>query len=243
MPLQSTTIGILETGRPPIELLPTHGDYPGMVQDWLKKLDGTFLNYPVLDGKIPTDPSQADIWIITGSRFGAYEDHDWIPPLEDFIRSCYSNNRFMFGICFGHQIIAQALGGVVCKSHKGWCLGVHEYEVRDWPAEFGVFAEPLSIQAYHQDQIEELPSGALTIASSKACEHAALWYPGFALTVQGHPEFSTEYTGSLLEARRGAGLTDEDVKQGFRNLNRGDNSEALAKALINYINLRKTQPN
>ena len=198
-------VGILETGGPPQELGGAFDDYPGMVRGWLRPLDAEFITYSVLNGELPDDPRSCDLWVITGSKYGVYEDHPWIAPLEEFIRRVRDAQRKMIGICFGHQIIAQALGGSVRKSGKGWGLGVYDYEPEDWPQELGENPEKISVQSYHQDQIERLPDGARRVATSDFCENAVLWYPGFALTVQGHPEFSGRYVNVLLDLRRGAG--------------------------------------
>ena len=221
-------VGILETGRPPEELGGKFGDYPEMVRKWLTPLEAEFTSYAVLDGELPDDPTSCDLWVITGSKFAVYEDHPWIAPLEAFIRSVRDAGRKMIGICFGHQIIAQALGGIVRKSDKGWGLGVMPYEPADWPKELGEKPEQIDIQSYHQDQIETPPEGAKRIAGSEFCEYAALWYPGFALTVQGHPEFSPPYLSVLLDLRRGTVLSDEDVEKGKRNLERQARPETLA---------------
>ena len=79
----------------------------------------------------PTSVSSCDGWIVTGSAFGAYEDHAFIPPLEDFIRANYKADVPMAGICFGHQIMAQALGGKVEKFSGGWGVGYTNYEMPD----------------------------------------------------------------------------------------------------------------
>jgi len=229
-------IGILETGRPPEDLAAEFGDYPGMVRDWLGAGAAAYSSYAVLDGKLPGTPLAADLWVVTGSKFGAYEDHPWIPPLEDFIRAAQASGVLMFGICFGHQIIAQALGGVVRKSAKGWGLGIHEYPpTADWPQDLGPAPEQLAIVAYHQDQVEEVPAGAVTIAATAFCDNAALWYPGFALTVQGHPEIDKPYASALMEARRGIALTDAEVEGGERNLQIPDNRAAVGELLRAWL--------
>lgn len=228
-------IGILETGRPPEELASEYGDYPGMVRSWLGNLDAGFSSYAVLDGTFPDSPDQADLWVITGSKFGAYEDHPWIPPLEAFIRDARGAGKLMLGICFGHQIIAQALGGVVRKSDKGWGLGVHEYPpTADWPDDLGPPAQ-IAIQAYHQDQVEVTPQGAKTIAATDFCENAALWYPGFALTVQGHPEFAKPYASALVESRRGTILSEEDADRGQANMAIDDNRADIAALVQKFL--------
>ena len=106
-------IGILQTGHAPDELLHDRGDYDA---HFARLLDGngfTFRTYNVVDMDFPGSIHDCDGWLITGSKHGAYEDHPFIPPLEALIREVYNTDLPLVGICFGHQIIAQALGGTV----------------------------------------------------------------------------------------------------------------------------------
>ena len=97
-----------------------------------------------MDGELPDSAADADGWLLTGSRHGAYEDLPWIPPLEDFIREIHAGGRPMVGICFGHQIIAKALGGKVEKYDGGWAvLGHQDYTFSD-----GV---NMRLNAWHQE--------------------------------------------------------------------------------------------
>lgn len=229
------TIGILETGRPPEQLQMIHGDYPSMVKTWLDDLGQDTVRYAVLDGEMPDDVGEVDLWVITGSRFGVYEDHPWIAPLETFIRKCHMDNVPMFGICFGHQIIAQALGGVVERSDKGWGVGVNDYTPKNWPTSLGDAPDTITIQAYHQDQVATLPDDAQVIATSQFCEHASIWYPGFAVTVQGHPEFAKPYASALIASRRGTLLTDAQADAGLASMTKTDNRDqtlTLLRALL-----------
>lgn len=228
------SVGVLETGRPPEELAETYTDYPGMVADWLAELDADFTSYAVLDSQFPVAPSDHDLWVITGSKFGAYEDHAWIPPLEDFIRACRDTNVPMFGICFGHQIIAQALGGVVRKSDKGWGLGLHDYQA-DWPEVDSQTQSILTLSAFHQDQVEDIPEGAKVIAKSDFCENAALFYPGFALTVQGHPEFREAYLRDLANLRAGGIFSHEAAAAAEATYDRADTAAELVGILKSLL--------
>lgn len=232
---KAPVIGILETGRPPEELAGEHGNYPLMVRDWLDVPGAEFISFAALDGVLPDNPRIADIWVITGSRFGVYEGHPWIAPLEAFVRDCRDAGVPMVGICFGHQVIAQALGGDVGKSDKGWGLGVHDYVPHDWPETLGQAPEKIAIQAYHQDQVYTPPKGAETIASSDFCEHAALWYPGFALTVQGHPEFGKPYTQALLESRRGTVLKPDEVDAAQGSMGKDVTRSELARIVRDHL--------
>ena len=228
-------IGVLETGRPPEELL-HHGDYPQMVARWLNIPEARFTAYPALEGRLPDSPQEADLWVITGSRFGVYEEHPWISPLESFIRECKSTGSRMIGICFGHQLIAQALGGRVEKSSKGWGLGIHEYTPSGWPEALAPAPHSLRLQAFHQDQVTALPEGAHRIARSEFCENAALWYPGFALTVQGHPEFGKAYVRDLLKSRRGNALPEQPTDIGLKTLAQPTTRHDLAELIRLHVN-------
>jgi GMP synthase-like glutamine amidotransferase len=228
---QRKIIGVLETGRPPESLSEDYPDYPTMVADWLSPVDADFKFFAALDGELPASPAECDLWVITGSRFGVYEGHPWIPQLEDFVRACHSASRPMVGICFGHQLIAQALGGVVGKSDKGWGLGVTSYPAQNWPKELGHTEPSLDIQAYHQDQVETAPPGAQVISSTDFCPISALWYPGFAITVQGHPEFKSDYFQALMGVRRGGTVTDQQADAALETQTRPINPEWLAETV------------
>jgi GMP synthase-like glutamine amidotransferase len=194
-------IGILQTGHAPDALRPTHGDYPDLFEQLLKDRDLTFRTWPVVDGDFPEGPHAAQGWLITGSRHGAYEDHPWIPPLETLIRDIHAEGVPMVGICFGHQIIAQALGGKVEKFPGGWSVGRTEY---DWGG------ETVALNAWHQDQVTERPEGAKVVASSPFCENAGLVYGDRILTVQAHPEFHGPFLRDLIE-KRGRGLVPDPL--------------------------------
>lgn len=188
-------IGILQTGRTPEEMRQKHGDYDDLFKRLLAGRGFDFVTYPVLDGVFPEDIHAADGWLITGSKFGVYEDHAWIPPLEDFLREAYAASIPIIGVCFGHQIFAQALGGTVKKFSGGWSVGAVDYQRLDQ-------ARKETILAWHQDQIVELPADAEVIGQSDFCQYAMLSYDDRALTVQPHPEFSADFLSDLLAARR-----------------------------------------
>ncbi|MBS7543900.1 type 1 glutamine amidotransferase [Ancylobacter oerskovii] len=189
-------IGILKTGSAPEGLLAAQGDYDACFRRLLADEAFAFATYDIEHGLFPEGPAAADAWIITGSRHGVYEDHAWIAPLEQLIRDIQAAGRPLVGICFGHQIVAQALGGRVERA-AGWIAGPQLYRDRDGNA--------FAVNAWHRDQVVELPPQAEVFASGEGCIFAGLSYPGPILTLQPHPEFGSDYVLGLL-AERGATL-------------------------------------
>ena len=191
-------LAILETGRPPGDLAARFGDYPAMFQDLLGE-DFDYATYDAQAGLLPASPADHDAYLITGSPAGAYEPLPWIAPLSDFIRA--GDKQKMVGICFGHQLMAQALGGQVEKSTKGWGAGLHRYAL---PArEVWMDGAPsVSIPASHQDQVVVQPPDTRVIAASAFTPFAALaWRDRPAISFQPHPEFSPAFALALIRER------------------------------------------
>jgi GMP synthase (glutamine-hydrolysing) len=219
-------IGILQTGHAPDALIAESGDYPSMFERLLAGRGFSFRTWAVVDGDFPPGIHAAEGWLITGSRHGAYEDHPWIPPLEAFIRAAYAARVPLVGICFGHQIIAQALGGRVEKHGGGWTVG---------PTEYDFDGETLVLNAWHQDQVVALPEDARVLATNAGCAHAALVYGDRALTLQAHPEFGPEFIGSLIE-RRGRGLVpDPLLDAAAAQLDRPIQDAAIAERIAGFF--------
>lgn len=196
-------IGILKTGHPPDPVAQKHGGFDAMFQRLLAGQGFTFETWDVEHGDFPDGPEAADGWLITGSRHGAYEDHVFIPPLEDLIRAIHASGRRLVGICFGHQIIAQAMGGRVERYQGGWAVGPQDYD-------FG--GEKITLNAWHRDQVVERPEGAEVAGCNDFCENAALVYGDTAYTVQAHPEFSDDFVAGLMRTR-GKGVVPDPLME------------------------------
>jgi GMP synthase-like glutamine amidotransferase len=193
-------VGILETGRPPPDLESVFGRYEGMFARLLGK-DFTTTNYEVIAGELPANSEDHGAYIVTGSPAGVYEDHAWIPELETFLRAAKGKAKLV-GVCFGHQIMAEAFGGRVQKSDKGWGVGLHRYEVcspASWMDPVPSFAIPVS----HQDQIVEQPPATRIVAASPFTRYGVLEYEDQpAISFQCHPEFEPGFAETLIEHRR-----------------------------------------
>ena len=190
-------IAVLETGVPPDPLADEFGSYP----DMFARLLGpgyTFEIFDVEKGDLP-DMSAHGAYLITGSPAGVYEPLPWIAPLMEFIRS--ASDAKMIGVCFGHQAMAQALGGEVIKSPKGWGTGLQCYQVvHPQPWTNGEYQ--VAVPASHQDQVVVQPPGTTVVAASDFTPFAALaWTDRPAISFQFHPEFSPGYAKALIEKR------------------------------------------
>lgn len=222
-------LAILETGRPPGNLSERFGDYPEMFKQMLG--DGfDVTTYDVAAGELPPDPAAHDAYLITGSPAGVYDPLPWIEPLSEFIRS--ARDRRMVGVCFGHQVMAQALGGEVEKSDKGWGVGLHRYsidEVEPWMDP----VEEISVAVSHQDQVVAQPPHTHVVASSQFTPFAALaWTDRPAFSVQFHPEFSRDYAKALVERRRDR-LPDPD--RAIASLDKPNDNKRVAEWIRRFL--------
>ena len=219
-------IGILQTGHAPDELLQITGDYDRLFQRLLDDNGFTFVTYNVVDMEFPDAITECDGWLITGSKHGAYEDHAFIAPLEALIRDIYAADIALVGVCFGHQIIAQALGGKVEKFAGGWAVGRQTY---DWNG------AQIALNAWHQDQVVTVPQGAQIVASNDFCAAAALVYGKRAFTTQPHPEFGADFIAGLAQHRGPGVVPDPQLAQTRADLDKPIDNAAIASQIARFF--------
>jgi GMP synthase-like glutamine amidotransferase len=205
-------VTIIETGLVSPRNRELHGSYPQMFERMIGAADAnvTFDTVSIPAGDALPDIDGLEAILVTGSAAGVYDELQWIAPLEAFVRTAHHKNVPMVGVCFGHQLIAQALGGTVRKSEKGWGLGRHVYDVA--PHNGLIEGTRIALACSHQDQVITPPDGTTTFMSSDFTPYAGLLYAGGrTLSVQPHPEFSVGFALACCEMARSKGDAPDSV--------------------------------
>lgn len=237
-------IGILETGKVNDDLIAKHGTYPAMFERWLAAAmpEATFESWLVCDGAMPGNVEAADAWLVTGSKHGVYDDLPWIPPLKAFLIGAREAGRPVVGICFGHQVLAEAWGGKAIKSDNGWGVGLRRYAVTERPGWMADAGDEIAIHAMHQDQVVEIPADATVLAASDHCPFAMLAYGDpehpDAISIQPHPEFDEPYARDLVDIRRGLSFDDATADDALTSYGAPTDAGAVARWAAAYLRRR-----
>ncbi len=155
-------------------------------------------SFDVCNGEFPATVDECAAYVCTGSRYSAYDDVDWIHTLKDFIRQLRDARQPFVGICFGHQLLAEALGGQVTKAEYGWGVGVHSLELIGQEAWLQPAQQHCKLQYMHQDQVQRLPDNGAVLGQSAHCPVALFRVGATMLGIQAHPEFPATYSDALL---------------------------------------------
>lgn len=171
------------------------------------------VEYKVCEGDWPNCIEECDCYIITGSAKSPNEQEPWIVELIRFIRECYVNQTKMIGICFGHQVIAKAMGGVVNFNRLGTILGIQEYEIVQPCSWMNPFCNQVNIITNHREYVEVLPGNATLIMTSEKCKIVGYHIKNLFLGIQGHPESNSFINAMTIERKRLQQSIDENEYQ------------------------------
>ncbi|NAW65901.1 glutamine amidotransferase-related protein [Photobacterium halotolerans] len=229
-------LGVLLCDDVAPELQVAHGNYRDMFSalfhDYSKQI--TLVFYRVIDGEYPKDVEECDAYITSGSQFGANDGFVWIGHLMAFIERLYEENKPLVGICFGHQLMAKALGGEVVTSGRGWGIGVNSYAVKKKAGWMKGAGSNVSLVVSHQDQISQLPSEARVLAGSDFCPFAMIQIKTCFLGIQGHPEFTKAYVKDLMTARRQL-YAAEAYEKGIDSLSQPVDDKRVVSWIVSFL--------
>ena len=243
-------IGILQADSVLPQFRPTHGDYPDMIADVLGTaaaaldVSVSFETWDVEHGGYPPQMDACDGYVITGSRKSVYDDEPWIRRLLDYVRELHLARKKLVGLCFGHQLVAEALGGKTLGAEAGWGVGIHTSRLvaRPWfiggerrdrePA--ARETDSFSLIVSHRDQVVRLPEDAALVATSDFCPNSMFTLGEHILAMQGHPEFRTAYSKDLMAVGADI-LGPETLARGLASLGRPLMRDLVARWIIRFL--------
>ena len=200
--MRSAPIGILVTGDPVAATQARAGGFANLVRAGLSDVwDGGFVEVDARSAEaLPAAERFAGL-IVTGSASSVTERAPWMLRIEQYLAEAVEREHPVLGICFGHQLLGQALGGLVEKNPRGREMGTIELRiVADDPLLDRRIAPALA-HTTHLDSVTRLPAGAQLLASSALESHAALRFGERAWGVQFHPEFDELVMAEYIQTR------------------------------------------
>lgn len=229
-------LGILIADELENQVTRRYGNYAAMFERLLAPVDSTleFIAYEITISSCPDDIDECDAYLITGSKSSCYEESAWISRLSDFVIDCNQSNKKLLGICFGHQLIAQALGGKVQKNESGWGIGVSHSEIIGSSTWLQPHTKQFTLLVSHQDQVTELPSGAALVAGNDFCPIGSYQIGEHVLTFQGHPEFNLDYLQHIMTKRRDV-IGERAYHHAMRSFGQAVDNELVANWMCRFI--------
>ena len=192
----------------------------------------TFRYYEAHRGQIPSGPRECDAWLCSGSKYSVYDGTQWIDDLAAFIRSIH--HQPFVGICFGHQMLAHAMGGEVAKAKQGWGVGVLPLEILKKESWMEPPMQQVRIQHMHQDQVQRLPEQSILLGRSPHCDVGMFRIGETMLGIEGHPEFTVEYGAALIRARR-ALIGEDGARKALDSLKEKTDSPTVGRWIERFL--------
>jgi len=238
-------IGLLVCDQVAPELASQYQSYGHMLTELIRLNDNIenqvnvrLSQYLLPQGEFPNSVDQHDAYITSGSKHSVNDQLPWIEQFQSFtVNACKASIPYI-GICFGHQMLAKALGGSVEISNKGWGIGCTTYQFEpldplliDVP-EIGLRSMSLCIS--HKEQVTTLPNKSVVIAGNSFCPNSVVLFTPTAIGIQGHPEFSIEYCRDLMNLRHTL-YPKACYEEGLQSLYQGIDQRLWAKWMLDFI--------
>ncbi|KAF2010901.1 class I glutamine amidotransferase-like protein [Aaosphaeria arxii CBS 175.79] len=245
-------IAILECDKPVDPILQQRGTYGDIFEQLFDRTasgsikanlpEWKFSKYDVVDRQIYPSLDKIDGLLLTGSKHDSFADLPWISQLVDYVRAAFNARKPIVGICFGHQILARAMGAEVGRDSSGWEVSVDKIHLTDTGISlFG--KESLTMHQMHRDVVRTVPDGFQNLGISPCCEIQGLFLPYRALSVQAHPEFDHFITTAILQKRHADGIfSDIMYEDGNTRAILKHDGAVVAKAILQlFVDAQRAQ--
>lgn len=247
MPSLPLRIAVLETDRPIPIVDAKYNGYGGvftsllysslpLLSPPLQPSDLAITAYDVLTAQEYPSLDDIDAVLITGSRYNCFDNDPWIIRLLEFCKKLLEQRRVrVVGVCFGHQILARALGSKTGRNDEGWELSVVPVELTEKGKEiFGL--DTMLIHQMHRDIVFDCPPGVETLAYTSKCAVQTMYIPKLMITVQGHPEFDGWIARELVEARHKQGIFDDELyNDAIQRVDEKQDGRAICAAFLKFL--------
>lgn len=208
-----------------------HGDYVAMFQKLIPEYN--LEPYHVIDNVFPA-VDDYDAFVVTGSKHSVYDPMEWIENLKTLTREAFEKEKKYLGICFGHQMIAESLGGKVSKAEIGFLIGIHSFEIFHYPSWMNQKPPTYNVLMLCQDQVSKLPPHAQVLAESPTCPTGMMTIKKHILGIQGHPEFTKTYNQDVFESRVDR-IGTAKVKRAQESLQGDPDTDWLHTVIIDFL--------
>jgi len=234
-------IGLLQCDHMDTELRIKFGDHSDFFRNLFEKYapEVSMDIFDIQKDEYPDEKNNYHGFIGTGSRFSVYDDVPWILRFKDYIKELYHNKIKFIGICFGHQIIAEALGGKCSQSAKGWGIGVKTAEIykkQPWMS-LGMSPELDSYRLIlsHRDQVETPPPESEVVGGNDHCPYSMITVGSHFLGIQGHPEFTVPFLSELMQSRLEL-MGRHAVEEAEKTLDQKTDEAIVVQWMVNFFN-------
>ncbi len=225
-------IGLLECDHVAEKFVDISGTYPEMFAALLPAIE--FRIYDAFNGEFPESIDDCEAYMSTGSGFSVYDEIDWVLQLKEFVFQLFKNQKKFVGVCFGHQMIAEALGGKVLKYEKGWNVGIHPFEILTEESWMDPFQKKFNLLMMCQDQIVRMPANSKILAQADDCSVGMFKVENSMLGIQAHPEFSNDYEKAFMLSRADR-IGKEKVQKAIESLENSPDKSLVSDWIMNFL--------
>ncbi len=218
------------------QVIEQYGDYPNMFRRLLTLVskDITLKIYNAVAEELPQNTAECDVYLISGSQFSVCDQEPWIASLLSFIQVLWSKKIKTVGVCFGHQVMSKALGGIVNKAPNGWGMGLVNTMLVHQQSWMRPYQKTFNIYMSHQDQVLTIPEEGMALAKTQHCPYSMIQFSDIFLSIQGHPEFNQNYMQFLIDKRKH--IFQQAIYQSFiESLSNTPDTTLLATWIMNFF--------